>query len=82
MAFFSAGHRVLPSMVCNYLRLTWLAARGRVEGPLQLLAQAVWEATPRQGGPMGHALRPARGLEWQPAVGWWDSVLSGAGHGL
>ena len=77
MAFFCAGHRVLPSMVCGYLRLTWLAAQGRVQGPLQLLAQVVWEAGPRQGGSMRCALRTARGLGWRPAAGWWEWTVLG-----
>ena len=82
MAFFCAGHRVLPSMVCDYLWLTWLAARGRVGGPLQLLAQAVWEAGPRQGGPMGRALRTARSLGWQLAAGWCEWTVPGRAEPL
>ena len=38
-------------MVCDYLRLTWLAARSRTGGPLQVLAQAVWEAGPKRKKP-------------------------------
>ena len=77
MAFFCAGHRVLPSMVCDYQRLTWLAARGRTEGPLQLLTQAVWEAGPKRGGPMGRALQTAKGLGWEPLEGWWKWSVPG-----
>ena len=76
-AFFCAGHRVLPTMVCDYLRLTWLAARSRTGGPLQVLAQAVWEAGPKRDGPMGRALLTAKEQGWKPTAGWWEWKVPG-----
>ena len=64
-------------MVCDYQRLTWLAARGRTGGPLQLLTQAVWEAGPKRGRPMGRALQTAKGLGWEPLEGWWKWAVPG-----
>ena len=52
MAFFCAGHRVLPSMVCDYLRLTWLAAWRRVVGP-GLVSAAPWGAPCARPGAWG-----------------------------
>ena len=72
MIFLCPGHRIFPSMVGDYLRLTWLAERARVPGELQLLAQAVWEAGPTPKGPMGRALRVAHRLGWTPTQGWWE----------
>ena len=62
MIFLCPGHRIFPSMVGDYLRLTWLAERARVPGERQLLAQAVWEGGPTPKGPMGRALRVAHCL--------------------
>jgi hypothetical protein len=72
MIFLCPGHRIFPSMIGDYLRLTWLAERARVPGELQLLAQAVWEAGPTPRGPMGRALRVAHRLGWTPTQGWWE----------